>query len=81
MNRYFFHVENQTSFTTDEQGKLLRDRAAARREAAHAAGAILIDEMLDGRDAPVIAVHVKGGDDREIMVVRVTAEVHQPPPE
>ncbi len=45
---YFFHVCNGDGFTEDEEGRELRDLAAARREAIKDARSIMADELQQG---------------------------------
>jgi hypothetical protein len=57
--RYFFHVCNGDGFTQDEEGAILPDPAAARRNAIAAARGIMADEMRAGQLNPASFIEIE----------------------
>ena len=73
MERYHFHVQNDTSFLRDESGMLLADRASAERQAREIAAGILADELVQGKEAIHLLITIDRADGPPVAIVSATA--------
>jgi len=73
MERYHFHVQNDTSYMRDESGMLLPDRAAADRQAREIAAGILADELVQGQGAVHLLITIDHPDGAPLAIVSATA--------
>ena len=76
MPRYFFHIEDRNSFH-DEEGTVLPDASAARREASRVAAAYLRDHPADVWEDGSISVTVQ--DARGLTLFQVTVAGYDSP--
>jgi hypothetical protein len=75
MSRYFFHLQNQTSYVRDEVGSDLASLGLARSRAAEAAGEILTSDLRDGRTQIVFDIQVDDAAGDRLFTVHVTGSV------
>ncbi|CAN5383193.1 hypothetical protein BH10PSE14_BH10PSE14_32380 [soil metagenome] len=75
MQRFFFHVVNDTSATMDEDGTLLPDLDAACKEARKIIGAIIADELREGRDVLHLAVMIDDAHGHRVGKVATVTQV------
>ncbi len=75
MSRYYFHVENQESYTRDENGMEFDSLERARNEASDAAGEILTSDLRAGKTNVVFQIQVEDGNDKRLMTLVVTGAV------
>ncbi len=78
MQRFFFHVVNDTSTTMDEDGTALSDLAAACKEARKILGAIIADELREGSDLLHLTIMIEDAHGQRVgkvaTVTRITTE-------
>ncbi|RYD25637.1 MAG: hypothetical protein EOP89_08780 [Lysobacteraceae bacterium] len=75
MSRYYFHIENQESFTRDENGMEFDSLERVRNEASDAAGEILTSDLRVGKTNVVFQIQVEDGSDKRVMTLVVTGAV------
>lgn len=75
MSRYYFHIENQESYTRDENGLEFDSLERVRNEASDAAGEILTSDLRAGKTNVVFQIQVEDGSDRRVMTLVVTGAV------
>jgi hypothetical protein len=66
---YFFHIRDGDQFEPDEYGLELRDAEAARDEALRAAGEMVRDAAIAGRDVPARSLEVVDEADAPVVSV------------
>lgn len=69
MARYFLHLHECGTVTTDEEGRDLFDREQARLAAIRAAREIMCAEVQEGRLCLGCAIVIEDDDHREVMRV------------
>ncbi|WP_010187157.1 DUF6894 family protein [Sphingomonas sp. PAMC 26605] len=79
MSRYFFHVQNQTSYVRDEVGSDLASPGLARSRAADAAGEILTADLRDGRTEVAFDIEVDDAAGERLFTVHVAGTVELDP--
>lgn len=75
MPRFYIHVQNQTSYTRDENGSDLPDLGAAHLEAVRAAAGITAEDMRAGKDDVKLALHIENADGERQMTVETNTTV------
>lgn len=75
MQRFFFHVLNQTSYVRDEFGSDLATLDSARDQASDAAGEILTSDLRDGRTDVKFEVQVEDTAGARLLTVRIAAAI------
>lgn len=75
VSRYFFHVQNQTSYTRDEVGGELSGLEAARNHAADAAGQIITSELRDGNPDPTFEIQVEDEHGKRVLTFNIWSTV------
>ena len=80
MPRFYFDVREGARFIPDEVGVDLDSLDAAEHEAARAAADIWRDQLPKG-DARDVTVEVKDDQGQQVMMVRVSMEVHRTSPD
>jgi Ser/Thr protein kinase RdoA (MazF antagonist) len=70
MPRYFFHVCNGDGFTQDEEGAILPDAAAARRNAIAAARGIMAEEMRAGQLNPASFIEIEDEEGKLLFTLQ-----------
>lgn len=76
MSRYFFHLQNQTSYVRDEIGSDLPSLGLVRSRAAEAAGEILTSDLRDGRTQVVFDLQVDDETGDRLFTVHVASSIN-----
>ncbi len=75
MQRFFFHVLNQTSYVRDDVGSELASLALARDQASDTVGEILTSDLRDGKTNVVFDVQVEDGAGARLLTFHIAGTV------